>query len=71
MPVAPASKVFPMPWPNIVDPNRIVGKQWGVHQLPTLILIDHKGVIRQRYEGAQLDDIARDVAKAVTAAETP
>jgi peroxiredoxin len=64
-------KTNPMPWPNIVDQNRIVEKQWGVHQLPTLILIDHKGVIRERWKGAQLDDISREVAKAVTAAENP
>jgi peroxiredoxin len=60
-----------MPWPNIVDPNRILEKQWGVHQLPTLILIDHKGVIRERWHGAPLGDISREVAKAVTAAEQP
>src|SRR5262249_22576843 len=51
-------KTNPMPWPNIVDANRIVEKEWGVHHLPTLVLIDHRGVIRQRWEGAQLDDIA-------------
>jgi peroxiredoxin len=64
-------KTTPMPWPNIVDPNRINGREWGVHQLPSLVLIDHKGVIRQRWQGAQLDDISREVAKAVVAAENP
>jgi peroxiredoxin len=64
-------KTNPMPWPNIVDQNRIVEKQWGVHQLPTLVLIDHKGVIRERWQGAAMNDILREVAKAVSAAESP
>jgi peroxiredoxin len=61
----------PMPWPNIVDENRILAKQWAVHNYPTLVLIDHKGVIRERWQGAQMDDISREVGKAVTAAENP
>jgi len=62
-------KTNPMPWPNIIDPNKIIQREWGVHQLPTLVLIDHRGVIRERWVGAQLDDISREVAKAVTVAE--
>jgi hypothetical protein len=29
-----------------------IGAQWGLEVSPTLYLIDHKGVIRKRYEGS-------------------
>ena len=38
----------PMPWPNIVDSSRLLSRQWGANHIPTLVLIDHKGVIRER-----------------------
>jgi len=62
----------PLPWPNIVDGTKIVSREWGVHNFPTLVLIDHKGVIRDRWEGAgAANDIWMAVGKAVTAAEAP
>jgi len=41
-----------MPWPQLVDAKlepdnlHVVARQWGVRQLPTMFLIDRKGVLR-------------------------
>jgi peroxiredoxin len=62
-------KENPLPWPSIVDGNRIVSREWGVRNFPTLVLIDHKGVIRDRWEGGgAANDVWMAVEKAVTAA---
>jgi len=66
------SKDNPLPWPNIVDGTKIVSREWGVHNFPTMVLIDHKGVIRDRWEGGgAANDVCRAVDKAVIAAEAP
>lgn len=63
-------KNTPLPWPNIVDANKIVARTWGVNAYPTYVLVDHKGVIRERWQGAgEMNDIWTAVGKAVTAAE--
>ena len=62
------AKENPLPWPNIVDGNKVVSREWGVRNFPSLMLIDHKGVIRERFEGGG-PDVWTAVDKAVTAAE--
>ena len=34
-----------------------ISKQWNVRGWPTLIVIDHKGVIRQKYLGSPGDEV--------------
>ena len=66
------SKDNPLPWLNIVDGTKIVSREWGVHNFPTMVLIDHKGVIRDRWEGGgAANDVWRAVDKVVIAAEAP
>ena len=63
-------KVTPMPWPNIVDGNRVLGKQWSVDSIPAAILVDHNGVIRERWRnGLSPDEVWAAVDKAVRKAE--
>jgi peroxiredoxin len=40
-----------IPWPNILDSSRAISREWQVSNVPTLFLIDKKGVIRHRWEG--------------------
>jgi peroxiredoxin len=61
----------PMPWPNIVDEHRLVARQWEANHLPSLALVDHKGVILQKWTGAATEEIWAEVAKAVANAEAP
>ena len=39
-------------WPNIYDAGGPIGKAWGVQGIPTVYLIDTKGVIRFTHVGA-------------------
>jgi hypothetical protein len=49
------------------SPAGPIAKAWGVQGWPTLFLIDHKGVIRQKYlgspGGAVLDKAIEDLVK--------
>jgi peroxiredoxin len=63
-------KIFPMPWPNIVDGTHVLGKQWSVDSIPAAILVDHKGVIRERWRrGLNPDDVWDAVERTVKKAE--
>ncbi len=42
-----------MPWDNIADTGRRIGKQWGIDSLPAFVLLDHEGVIRDRLSGGK------------------
>jgi thiol-disulfide isomerase/thioredoxin len=65
-------KVTPMPWPNIVDGSRVVGKQWSVDSIPAAVLVDHNGIIRERWRnGLNPDEVWAAVDKAVRKAENP
>ena len=39
-------------WRNWWDGEGKIAERWGVEGFPTLFLIDHKGVVRQMFEGA-------------------
>ena len=43
----------PLPWVNLFDEGRAIASEWGVESIPSFVLIDKKGVIRGRWEGAQ------------------
>jgi peroxiredoxin len=63
-------------WPAIQDSTTSnehqgpVATRWQVGQFPTLFLIDHKGVIREKYVGSPDEDVlARELEKLVLEAE--
>jgi peroxiredoxin len=57
-----------LPWPNIFDEGKKLGRTWQVEFLPTIFLIDADGVIRHKFIGASRElDAAVD--KLVTQAE--
>lgn len=59
-----------LPWPNIYDSTGNIADQWKVSNLPTFVLVDHNGVIVDRWEGGgQIEKIRQAVDKAVRAAE--
>jgi thiol-disulfide isomerase/thioredoxin len=39
-------------WRSWWDRDNAIQRRWGVEGLPTLFVIDHKGVVRYRFEGA-------------------
>lgn len=44
--------VQPLPWPNIADGHKgMLAKQWNVDGVPTMVLVDSKGVIRRTWYG--------------------
>ncbi|HKB02497.1 MAG TPA: TlpA disulfide reductase family protein [Gemmataceae bacterium] len=65
-------KGTPMPWPNIIDGTRVIGKQWSVDSIPAAILVDHNGIIRERWRnGLNPTDVWDAVERAVKKAESP
>ena len=60
-----------MPWDNIADTGRRIGKQWNIDALPSFILLDEEGVIRDRQVGGgdtetlwkEIDVLVRQVEK--------
>ena len=53
-----------LPWPNIFDGGGTIRNDWGVSGLPTLVLIDHKGIILARWDGLGPNTMA-EIEKAV------
>ena len=48
-----------------------IASQWGIRGWPTLFLIDHKGVIRQKYVGSPGEEaLNKEIDKLVREAET-
>src|SRR5262245_42151683 len=44
--------IQPLPWPNIADGHGgMLAKQWNVDGVPTMVLVDHTGVIRRTWYG--------------------
>ena len=59
-----------LPWPNIVDGNGRIGKEWDVQGYPSYLLIDPKGVIvRSWVAGARAQTVWSEVEQAVKEAE--
>lgn len=56
-----AEKKNDLNWRSWWDDGRSIAGQWDVEVLPTLFLIDHKGVVRWRCEGVpnlkQMDEL--------------
>jgi thiol-disulfide isomerase/thioredoxin len=60
----------PLPWANIFDGDGKITGRWNVSGIPTFVLIDHNGQIRNRWVGGgQSSEIETAVAAAVAAAE--
>lgn len=59
-----------LPWANIQDASGNIADQWGINGLPTFILIDSFGVIRNRWVGGgQFHEIRNAIEQAVREAE--
>ena len=44
-------------WPNLWDSKRAISKTWLVNAWPTIIVLDHKGIIRHKHlRGKKLDE---------------
>lgn len=56
-------------WRSCWDEPGALAGQWQVTTFPTLLLIDHRGIIRERYVGAPGDDLDRAVEQLVQEAE--
>ena len=65
-------KVNELPWPNIVDDDpKSIAREWVVEGVPSALLIDPNGVIKQRWlDGLNPDDVWLEVDRAVRAAES-
>ena len=47
-----------------------IATRWGIHEWPTLFLIDHQGIIRHKYVGSPGEEVlARELEKLVREAE--
>lgn len=59
-------------WRSFFDGNDDqIARQWQIIGLPTIYLIDHKGVIRHKYEGSPGDAVLdREIDQLVKEAET-
>lgn len=51
----------PLPWKNLYDGAEDLDQVWEVEAFPTFVLIDEKGIVRGRWEGARLDAIEKRV----------
>jgi peroxiredoxin len=55
---------------NLASDGRSISAEWNVRGLPTVYLIDHKGIIRQKWEEApDAKKMEEAIAKAVAEAE--
>ncbi len=62
-------------WRSWWDGDHSIQRRWGVEGLPTLFVIDHKGVVRYRFEGVgptteeDLDAAIKDLLRKVPGGE--
>lgn len=57
-------------WRSCWDEPGTIARQWQAETFPTVLLIDHKGVIRQRYAGSPGDEtLDRAIEQLVREAE--
>jgi hypothetical protein len=57
-------------WRSCADEPGSFARQWEAQTFPTIVLIDHRGVIRQRYAGAPPGDtLDRAIEELVREAE--
>jgi hypothetical protein len=58
-------------WRSYWDEGSALAGQWQVTTFPTIILVDHRGIIRQRYAGAPTDEaLDRTIDQLVQEAES-
>jgi peroxiredoxin len=63
-------KANPLPWQNIVDPQRTLSEDWGIRGYPSAILVDHRGVIRRVWKGGlNPGELREEIARLVDRAE--
>jgi len=63
-------KANPLPWPNIADDHAILAKSWKVDGIPSAVLVDHAGVIRNVWlDGVNPGAMWAEVEKLVAEAE--
>jgi peroxiredoxin len=63
-------KQRPLPWPNIVDESRVLSRAWKVDGIPSAVLVDHAGVIRNVWlDGVNPGAMWAEVEKLVAEAE--
>ena len=59
-----------LPWPIILDARGNISEQWKVDSLPTYVLLNHDGVILERWVGGGYDaEISQAIEKAIKEAE--
>jgi len=64
-----SAKETPMTWPQWYSgPEGVVG-EWEIEAFPTIYILDAKGVIRKKIEGADSAAIDKEVEKLVKQAE--
>jgi protein-disulfide isomerase-like protein with CxxC motif len=51
-----AQKQYKLNWRSWWDKDNAIAAQWKVNGWPTLVLIDHKGVVRWRQSGAPVPE---------------
>jgi hypothetical protein len=56
-------------WPSFSGDVENVVRAYGVHAIPTVILIDHKGIAREGWVMPSPDEIDKKVAELVAEAE--
>jgi len=63
-------KANPAPWPNIVDDRGALCEEWGIHSFPSVVLVDHRGVIRGVWKGGlNPAELQTEIARLVDRAE--
>jgi peroxiredoxin len=56
-----------IPWPNALDASGAISAEWKVDSLPTLFVIDKKGVIRNKFVGKPPDKDIEDAIESLLA----
>ncbi len=56
-------------WPSFSGDVSEVALAYGVHTLPMVVLIDHKGIVREAWVDPKAEELDRKVNELVTAAE--
>jgi thiol-disulfide isomerase/thioredoxin len=51
--------INPLPWRNIYEGAEELSDVWEVSAVPTFVLIDHEGIVRGRWEGADLENVEK------------
>ena len=66
------NKQLAVTWRNWWDPKNLIATRWNVQAWPTLYLIDHEGVVRQRWFGDPGDDVLdKEIEALITVSKAP